>query len=908
MILNFVFMLKLLFNRFFLCFFAVIFCFKTGLSQIDTVKIFGNESLLQSLYKNSNKNDYTDCEVLIGQNKIAAKVRVRGDSSRDFDKKSLKIKFETDGVKKVLNLNAEYKDKSYMHQYMAAFIFRKSGIPTFSTHYKVVVINNKFEGIYLQVENVDEDFLKRNKLDHNGNLYKAKKDGSNLSVYDEVNYRWQKKTNTNHDKKDLNDLIINLNQVPDSGFLRFIKTTFDYNNLITAIALNSLTGNGSTYYHNYFLFHDISESGKWMYFPWDMDKSMGSFDTRLPYYYTSWSYMTGGGQPENPLVYRLLHDKKGLKDYKKKVKELSKTIFSAKELLPEIELLKKKLTPYIDADKRDAIGNVKSWEDAVKKMIKYIDEKPKALENQLAEYPSLFCLNNEPGYQFDKTAKLRWENSKTNKGSVIYHVKISPSKTFKNDVLEFNDLKENKLEIENLKPGRYYWHVVADNGKFKVNGFNTRNYFDVGKAVILGGKINGKKILKNTEVVIFKDLKIGKHDTLIFGEGVIVKVNPQVRIFNKGVLKIIGTEKTPVILSNRKKEKAWLGIFSTGTLEVSYAYFSGIKGESVIRQIEGTAKMQNTLSQYNKVRETASFNICPVVINNNIVKHSKGEGILLLKCSGIVKNNSLFGIPDAIEATHCKDLTITENFIIDASDDGIDVNFGSNIHVNYNTAINCKDKGMSVSGNEHDSTIFFEGNYIQDCTRGIGIEGKGVVNLIGNIYYNNKKQLFLENIKGLTVYSRGEYFNTTKTIDPHVNISDQKTFTEQYLEGLQVKMKVDMSNKKVWSISLFNEHSFPISLKGLSIKSGKKILYHFNHDEIVFPLNEIVLHDRQLEKLFNRLVMNDVKAKKTIKSEYNNKSIKKKHKKKKQQNYWLYISTVIVVVSIIGFLIVKKKN
>lgn len=901
MIVSFVGML----DRFKLMFFVFICTAFSGVAQIDTVRVFGEENLLKSLYKLAKKDSFLDCHIVIGSEKVPAKIRVRGDSSRKLAKKSLKVKFTHKGEEQVLNLNAEYKDRSYMHQHMAAYVYRKAGVPTFNTTYKVVLINNEFSGIYLQVENMDEAFLKRSKLPTGGNLYKAKKDGSNLSLYDNVHSRWQKNANKNGDKKGLQDLITSINEVPDSGFLRLVKRTFDYDNLITSIAVNSLIGNASTYYHNYFLYHDITNSGKWMMFPWDMDKTMGSYDTRLPYYYSSWSWKNGGGQPENPLVYRLLHNKKGFKDYKKKLEMLSKSIFNSDKLQPEIDALKKQLEPYIEADLKDAVKSKEAWLQAVRKMELFIKHRTYAIKKQFKEYPSLFSLNNAPGYQFDTKAKLSWEKSTSFNDSVVYHVRISPSKGFKKDVLEFRNITDTKLVVKGLKPGRYYWHVLADNGKHQVNGFNTRNHFDIGKAVVLGGKIKGKKVLKNTHVVIFKDLKIGAKSSLTFGEGVTVTVNPNIRIYNRGVLKIIGTKKRPVVLKNRKRNEAWLGIFSTGMLEINHAQFSGIKGESVIRQIEGQAKMQNTLSQYNKVRETASFNSCPAIVTNNVVKYSKGEGILFLKCSGLVKHNALFGIPDGIEATRCKDLTITENFMIDASDDGIDVNYGSNIHVTHNTAINCKDKGMSISGKEHDSTIFFEENYIQNCTRGIGVEGKGIVNLIGNIYYNNKKQLFLENRKGLTIYSKGEHFNSIKTIDKHVTVTDLKTFSLQYLEGLQVKMEYGKTGNTVDSVTLTNQHLFPISLKGLAIKSGKKVLYKFNEHVVLFPGKGITIESKQTPKSFDKLVLNKVKSKKKIKLID---TTKPKVKKKKNKGNWIYIFGSLVLVLGAGIWFVKKKR
>ena len=432
---------------------------------------------------------------------------------------------------------------------------------------------------------------------------------------------------------------------------------------------------------------------------------------------------------------------------------------------------------------------------------------------------------------------------------------------------------------------------------------NLKNIKVLENLVFLEGEINGKELITNAEVVILKDLKIGKNDTLIFGEGVKVKVNSKVRIFNKGVLQILGTENHPVEIVNNKNGKNWKGIFSNGYLEINYAYFSGVTGKYVIRQVDDNVKLQNTLFQDNKSRETLAFKNCSVVINNNVLQNSKGEGMLLLKCNGIVKQNISCEISDAIEASDCHNLTITENFIINSSDDGIDVNNGTNISVTNNTIINCRDKGISISGNYHDSTLLFKGNYIQNCRRGIGIGGKGVVYLDGNIYSNNKKQLFLENKKALSVISRGEYFKETRTIDSHIAVSNNRPFLVEFNECL--KMKIEIGKKNIESIALMNEYAFPVGLKGLLIMNEEQVMYKFIRHKIIFPSSEIILDNKQLGKLRNSFLLNGILVENQVRLVYEKQSVREKGKK---QNYWIYISTFLLLISVIGFLTIKRKK
>ncbi len=430
---------------------------------------------------------------------------------------------------------------------------------------------------------------------------------------------------------------------------------------------------------------------------------------------------------------------------------------------------------------------------------------------------------------------------------------------------------------------------------------NPKNIKVLETSVFLEGEISGKELITNAEVVILKDLKIGKNDTLIFGEGVKVKVNSKVRIFNKGVLQIMGTENHPVELLNNKNGKNWKGIFSNGYLEINYANFSGVTGEYVIRQVDGNVKLENTLFQYNKSREVLGFKNCSAVINNNVLQNNKGEGMLLLKCNGIVKQNISFESSDAIEASDCHNLTITENFIINSSDDGIDVNNGTNISVTNNTIINCRDKGISISGNHHDSTLLFKGNYIKNCRRGIGVGGKGVVYLDGNLYSNNKKQLFLENKKALSVISRGEYFKETRTIDSYVTIYNDRPFLVEFNEC--IKMEIEIGNKNIESIALINEYAFPVGLKGLLIMNDEQVMYKFIRYEIIFPSSEIIVDNKHQVKLRNTFLRNGILVGNQVRLVYKKQSVRGKSK-----NYWIYISAFVLLMSVIGFLTIKRNK
>ena len=50
-------------------------------------------------------------------------------------------------------------------------------------------------------------------------------------------------------------------------FFVFINENFNYTKLIDYLAVNIFIANGSTNYHNYYLYRDAENNGKWLLFP-----------------------------------------------------------------------------------------------------------------------------------------------------------------------------------------------------------------------------------------------------------------------------------------------------------------------------------------------------------------------------------------------------------------------------------------------------------------------------------------------------------------------------------------------------------------------------------------------------------------------------------------------------------------
>ena len=124
------------------------------------------------------------------------------------------------------------------------------------------------------------DFLNNNGLNPNGDLFKATKDGACLYKLEEMNTKWEKKTNKKSSWTSLEELINDVSNTPYNDFYEYVKRNFDYPMLIDFLAINAFIANGSTYYHNYYLYRDHENDGKWILLPWDLDKTLSYYDWR----------------------------------------------------------------------------------------------------------------------------------------------------------------------------------------------------------------------------------------------------------------------------------------------------------------------------------------------------------------------------------------------------------------------------------------------------------------------------------------------------------------------------------------------------------------------------------------------------------------------------------------------------
>lgn len=205
-------------------------------------------------------------------------VRIRGNTSRGYPKKSFKIKFNSGfhfqfspAAARVdeINLNTTYTDKSYNRAVLAYQSLRDAGVPAPETFHVRVEQNGAFYSVSLLTEQIEADFLARWGLNRKGDLYKA---GSG-STYDDVG-PFEPKGKVGPDPAALQVLLMNLGLEQEQLEL-FLFDHVNVPAMVNYMAGMALIQNIDGSDKNHFLFRDHQGTGEWRMLPYDLDLTFG---------------------------------------------------------------------------------------------------------------------------------------------------------------------------------------------------------------------------------------------------------------------------------------------------------------------------------------------------------------------------------------------------------------------------------------------------------------------------------------------------------------------------------------------------------------------------------------------------------------------------------------------------------
>jgi len=288
---------------------CLLFGFQSIMAQNDNQIDFFNSDQIQEIKIKFDSDQwqysldslrYNGANLLIGEAEINGEmyknigVRWRGTRSftRGAKRNGLNIKLDyINRSQKIqghgtLKLSKALRDPSLLREVMSYEIARKY-MPAPRANYTRVYINDEFYGLFVNVEAIDDAFLKKHFGSNDGALFKANQNagdnepvGCKNELYGSLEYENSATCYLNNfeiESKDGWDELIKLTETLNDDS-KNISDILNIDRTLWMLAYNNVLGNLSSYSGknsvNYYLYQD--ESGQFNPIIWDMNLSFGS--------------------------------------------------------------------------------------------------------------------------------------------------------------------------------------------------------------------------------------------------------------------------------------------------------------------------------------------------------------------------------------------------------------------------------------------------------------------------------------------------------------------------------------------------------------------------------------------------------------------------------------------------------
>jgi len=184
-----------------------------------------------------------------------------------------------------LSLSSNYKDDSYIHEKVAADVFRSYGVPAPQTAFYRIYVDfgdgPTYFGLYTMVEVVfDTPMLNAHFGSSVGNCYKPDGDGAKFNDISAVTEEYF--PNKNNEGASLDDISQFVSALLDdtrtsnpTQWRSNLENTLDMDQFLKWLAVNTTIQNWDTYgkmTHNFYFYNDPS-SNKFVWIPWDNNEA-----------------------------------------------------------------------------------------------------------------------------------------------------------------------------------------------------------------------------------------------------------------------------------------------------------------------------------------------------------------------------------------------------------------------------------------------------------------------------------------------------------------------------------------------------------------------------------------------------------------------------------------------------------
>jgi len=322
--------------------------------ELPEYQLFIHPSAISELRKDIWIEDPVAAKLTINKKKYAVDIAYRGSHIRDLRKKSYQLSFykpDTYRNAKEVHLNAEFKDPSLLRNKLSFDFFNDIGCLAPNSRFVFMKINGKSEGVYLELESVDEHFLANRQLPE-GSLYYAVDGDANFSLMSDLDKEAKKSLKLGYEQKcgtaqadeQLQHLIMNINTIPREEFEHEIVKYVNVDKYLCWLAGVICTQNFDGFVHNYALYRN-GDTGQFEIIPWDYDATWGR-DVHGESMQADYLRIEGF----NTLTARILDVKTFRTYYKNLLEGIVKSKFNVDYMKPKIQAMHDLIRPYIQKD------------------------------------------------------------------------------------------------------------------------------------------------------------------------------------------------------------------------------------------------------------------------------------------------------------------------------------------------------------------------------------------------------------------------------------------------------------------------------------------------------------------------------------------------------------------------------
>jgi spore coat protein H len=354
--------------------------------HLETIQLYIHPNYLRELKNDIWCEDPVPAQLKTPVKKFEIDINYRGSHIRDFRKKSYEISFYKPKMykgAKIIHLNAEYRDSSLLRNKLSFDFFSDIGNLSPNSHHVLLELNGKIEGVYLEIESVDEQFIAKRKLP-DGAIFYAVDGDANFSLMSDLDKEIKKSLGLGYERKYgspkddfyLQEFIFKLNTIPKAEFEKEIPKYLNVEQYFRWMAGVILTQNYDGFVHNYSLYRN-SATGQFEIIPWDYDATWGR-DVNGKVMEEDYVPIEGF----NTLSARLLDVANFRKNYKELLCTIMEQQFSVEYMQPKIERMHQLIRPYVllDPYKKE---NIDKFDKEPEFIYSFIENRKRYLKSKL---------------------------------------------------------------------------------------------------------------------------------------------------------------------------------------------------------------------------------------------------------------------------------------------------------------------------------------------------------------------------------------------------------------------------------------------------------------------------------------------------------------------------------------------